>query len=500
MGVTVDQLWGRLEHLAPVWAELSALIVALLGLAILGRILASEARLRRRAPARFLVAALLFRLSAWGAVSTGLGVAASLLGLVASLCFVVGLVGVAGLVVFDLVLRGRQVPAIVRDLSQIVVVSTIFVGILYQHGFDLMSLAATGGVMTAVVGFALQSTIANVFAGLALPLEGQLSIGDWVDTAGYTGRIREIRWRSTTIVTKDGDHVIVPNNHLITSAVINFSRPTLSHRMAVHVSFHYRHPPNTVRRVLLDAVHGTEGVLTDPAPDCFPLEFGNSAVTYALRVWIDDFLRSDPILGEVRTRVWYAARRAGLEIPYPIHTIMGATEVPDDTTAHRLSALERVDLFAPLDGECRTRLAGGMREQHFAAGEDIIREHDPGDSLFIIAQGHVDVRVGADGAFRTVAGLGPGQFFGEMSLMTGERRQATCTATTDAVCYVIDQAALRCVFETRPRVAEDVSSLLAERQTELEASREGLTAEGRARRTRETRSRLLRAIENVFGL
>jgi CRP-like cAMP-binding protein len=81
-----------------------------------------------------------------------------------------------------------------------------------------------------------------------------------------------------------------------------------------------------------------------------------------------------------------------------------------------------------------------------------------------------------------------------------ERRQATVTALTDTVCYIVDQAAMRCVFETRPSVAEDISALLADRQTALEASREGLGSEARARRTRETRSRLLIAIRSAFGI
>jgi CRP-like cAMP-binding protein len=309
-----------------------------------------------------------------------------------------------------------------------------------------------------------------------------------------------MRWRSTTVITKDGDTIIVPNNQLLTVNVTNFSRPTPIHRIWTQVGFHYRHPPNEVRQVLLDSVRGTPGVLVDPEPDCFPVEFGESTITYALRVWIDDFLRLEPIQGEVRTRIWYAARRAGLEIPYPMRTIVPATAAVEDASTGRSAALDRVDLFAPLDAACRERLASELREQHFGAGEDIIRQDAPGDSLFIIAHGTVDVRVGVDGIHRRLASLGPGQFFGEMSLMTGERRSATCTAVTDTVCYVVDQTAFRGVLDTRPSVAEDISDILAKRETELEASREGLTVEARARRERETRSRLLTAIRSAFAI
>jgi len=496
----VDKLRSRLDEIAPAWAGYSTAFGALVVLLILRRFIAPASRWRTRTPTLFLLLTMALRLAASMSIATGYWQAWGVLNLLSVLCLVVGLTGLAGVVVFDVALRRRPAPAVVRDLLQIMLVTAIFLGILSQHGFDPVSLAATGGVLTAVIGFALQSTIANVFAGVALPLERQLAIGDWIQVAGHTGHIREIRWRSTTIVTKDNDTVIVPNNQLLTTDVANYSRPTPAHRVWHHVGFHYRHPPNEVREMLLGAIHGLPGVLTDPAPDCFPVEFAESSVVYALRYWIDDFAHSEPIDGEVRTRVWYAARRAGFEIPYPIRTIQQAPPAPsaeaDEGT--RLAALGRVDIFAPLDDACRHRLAVAMREQRFGAGEDIIRQDTPGDSLFIISRGEVGIHVGVDGSSRAIARLGPGQFFGEMSLMTGEPRQATVTAVTDTICYVIDQNAFRCV--TSPAIVEEIAKILAERQTELEMNREGLGAEARARRMRDARSQLLRSIRDAFGL
>jgi small-conductance mechanosensitive channel len=92
--------------------------------------------------------------------------------------------------------------------------------------------------------------------------------------------------------------------------------------MWVKVGFHYRHPPNEVKRILLDAVCGTPGVQPEPAPDCVLLDFADSALTYALRYWMSDFAHHTAIESEVRTRIWYAARRGGLEIPFPIRTIL----------------------------------------------------------------------------------------------------------------------------------------------------------------------------------
>lgn len=500
MMLSLDRLWENLQRMAPVWAGTTTALAALLLVLVLRRLLPPAARARTRAPAVFVLLALALRGAMTLAHALSVDAAVGVLNVLRVFCLVAGLVGITTLFVFDVLLRRRAIPSVIRDLAQIGTAIVVTVAILYESGFDPISLVATGGVVTAVVGFALQSTIANLFAGLAIPLERQVAIGDWIEAGGQVGRIREINWQSTTITTKDGDTIIVPNNQLQTTYVRNYSRPTPLHRMWLRVGFHYRHPPNEVRAMLLDGVRGVSGVVAEPAPDCFPMEFGDSDIVYALRFWIVDFERADPIQGEVRARIWYAARRAGFEIPFPIRTIVAAREVADDPMAHRLAALARVDIFAPIDDTCRQRLATTMREQHFAAGEDIIRQDSPGNSLFIIAHGSVEVHVGVDGVRRRIATLGPGQFFGEMSLMTGEPRHATCTAATDTLCYVIDQGAFRCVIDTGPAVAEEISTILANRQVELDAERLDLTAEAKLRRTREARTNLLGAIRRAFGI
>jgi small-conductance mechanosensitive channel/CRP-like cAMP-binding protein len=495
---TVDDLWTRLAPITPIRVEATAAVAALLLAVLIRRVVGADARHRTRTSILLLLAGLALRITAESL--SGNPAAASVIGLAAILCLVVGIVNLAGIVVFDLVFARTPMPVVVRDLAQALVVAGILVTVLYRHGIDPVPMVATGGVLTAIIGFALQSTIANVFAGIALLLERQLAIGDWIEAAGHIGRIREIKWRSTTIANKDGDTIIVPNNQLITTHVTNFSRPTATHRANIRVTLHGRHPPNDVRVVLLNAVRGAPGVLDDPEPDCFPVEFPENGVTYRLRIWYDDFLHSEEIEGEVRSRVWYAARRAGLEMPTTMLTVAAAANVADDARARRTAALARVDLFATLDGEIRSHLIDALQEQSFGAGEDIIRQDAPGDSLFIVDHGAIVVRVSLDHAYRDVARLGPGDFFGEMSLMTGAPRHASCRALVDTSCYVIDRAAMRTVFEVRPHFADEISTILAERLVELEASRDDLGADAQARRRNDTRSRILSAIRNVFGL
>jgi CRP-like cAMP-binding protein len=226
-------------------------------------------------------------------------------------------------------------------------------------------------------------------------------------------------------------------------------------------------------------------------------------VAYALRFYIEDFGRDAGIEGEVRTRIWYAARRAGLEIPYPIRRVYmteAGGEGAERDLEERLGALSRIELFAPLEPREKDLLAQGMALARFAAGERIIRQGEPGDSLFLIQEGEVSVTLEAEGAQRDLAILRPGEFFGEMSLMTGAPRASTCTARTDVTCYVLDQRAFRRLLTERPKVAEDISMVIVSRQMRLQAERQGISEEARDRRAREASSRLLGLIRDFFQI
>jgi small-conductance mechanosensitive channel/CRP-like cAMP-binding protein len=482
----------------------------LVGLLFLRRLLPPDRRKRGRIALIFLALSLLVRLGGAGLDLVDKPTGASVLGFISILFLAFGITGVIALLVFDIGLaRVRvQVPELVRDILQALAFAVITIAVLQGAGVNLIGLITTSAVLTAIIGLALQSTIANLFAGLTLQLDRTINVGEWIQATGdVAGRILEIRWRSTLLVTKDGDLVIIPNGQLLGNAVKNYSRPTLSHRVWVKVAFHYRHSPNDVRRVLLEAARGVPGILPEPPPDAVMLDFAESAIVYALRYWIDDYGRDAPIDSELRTRVWYAAQRAGIEIPFPIRTVF-LNQLSDERIAReqerqvaaRVASLARIDLFAGLAEADLAILAHAVRTERFTAGEIIIRQGETGDSLYLIEEGEVAVRLSVDGAEREVATLRAGHFFGEMSLMTGEPRRATVAARVDTLCDVVDKRAVQRVLDARPQIAEEISRVLAERQAELEGERENLSAEARARRAAENSSKLLRRIRDFFNL
>jgi len=330
------------------WVVLGVAALALLAMPILRRLLPRGRRHRGGGAVLFLGVSVVLSASAillGGMAGASLG---TLVQVVSVLTLGIGLVAIAGLVVFDLVLArvGVDVPSILRDLLLVSVAVALVMGFLRLAGLDLFSLVTTSAVLTAVIGLALQSTIANVFGGLGLQLDRTLGRGEWIEVGSRVGRILEIGWRSTRIVTKDGDTVFVPNSELVAGEVLNFSRPTGAHRMTVRIGFDYRHPPGQVRGVLVAAVRDVPGVLEQPPPDCGPHDFGESAIVYGLRYWIADFEHDTVIDEEVRTRIWHAAQRAGLEIPYPIRTVISA----DGGAGETFSQARRLSRTNPAEG------------------------------------------------------------------------------------------------------------------------------------------------------
>jgi small-conductance mechanosensitive channel len=373
-----------------------------------------------------------------------------------------------GLFVFDVVLPRLRidVPSIVRDLVLVTIGVAISMGFLRLAGLDVFSLVTTSAVLTAVIGLALQSTIANVFSGLGLQLDRTLRHGEWIEVGSRIGRILEIGWRSTRIETKDGDTIFVPNSELISKEVLNFARPSGAHRMTVRIGFHSRHPPNEVRGVLVAAIRGVPGILAEPSPDCGPIEFADSAVIYALRYWIEDFSHDTLIHEEVHTRIWYASRRAAFEMPFPTRTLVsqhGAAAARVAAEAHEeeeaLRRLERTHPFSRLGPASRRRCVRGIRRLEFAQGEGLL-EPDGGDrGLSVIESGEVAIRRPSAGGRHDVTLLGAGALFARGLLSHGD----SCTAHSNVTLHRFDERALEDAFADEAELRAELETIAAAR-------------------------------------
>jgi small-conductance mechanosensitive channel/CRP-like cAMP-binding protein len=356
-------------------------------------------------------------------------------------------------------------PNIVQDA---IVIGLFAVGAMLFLPDKVMTTTAVGAV---VIGFALQDTLGNLFAGLAIQIEKPFRVGQWVTIGGKDGLVSEITWRATKIRTKAGNFVVVPNSVLSRDTITNYSEPTRDTRLEVMAHAGYDVAPNDVKTVILRALEHEPLLTSDRPPDVQIAEFADSWITYRIRVWTTEFAADDGVRDRVRSRVYYAFRRHGIVFPSPVqvqmHTSFGA---PGAAPAEvEVATLAGVAILSSLSAARHQQLAELARRLIYGAGEVIAREGEAGASMFVLRRGDASVTVaGADGE---VARLHGGDFFGEMSLLTGDRRSATVTAITDCELLEIDHEAFRRVVLSDPENVERVAAAVANRRAELERHR-----------------------------
>lgn len=404
--------------------------------------------------------------------------------------------------------KGSFPAAFKNIITALVLVVSVLVLLKEILNINVTSLIATTTVLTATIGLAFQSTLANMLAGLTIHLEKPLKQGDWISVAGHEGRVMDITLRSTRIMTIENNEVFVPNSKVLSEAVINYSLPDQMtvRKLSVGVSYHI--PPNTVRKAVLDILASVTGVHRTPAPMVRVAAYGDFAVQYEIRYAIHEYQRYIEIETEIMNLLWYRFKRDGIEIPFPIQTVH-LKEITDESrraeheriVAEGLALTEKIDILAPLSVEERRKLIETVGIKTFAAGELPVRQGEAGDSFYIIKKGSVDVIVEKEpGKEAVVATLGPGNFFGEMSLLTGAVRTASIRVKEDAEFMVIDRESFRNILINNPPIAETLSRILSERQAGLAAQREKLDVVLLEKRKREESGKLLHNIREFFGL
>jgi small-conductance mechanosensitive channel/CRP-like cAMP-binding protein len=357
-------------------------------------------------------------------------------------------------------------PAILQDF--------IVVGLLVLVATFVFNdkLLATSAVSAVVIGFALQDTLGNAFAGLAIQSEKPFHVGHWIRVGEFEGRVAEVTWRATKLRTKSGNFVVVPNNIVSKEAITNYSEPAAPTRIDVEVGASYQAAPSLVKAAMQEAVSNSPRALKAPAPDIMLVRFDNSSIAYRLRFWIEDYERDEAARDEVRTAIYYSFARHGIDIPYPIQVEYSREWVEPDTAARqsdRERLLAGVDLLASLDDAQRRDLAAMTRDRVFGNGEAIVRQDQPGHSMFVVGSGRAVVRIGPQG--HEVAVIEPGGYFGEMSLLTGEPRTATVVARGDTHVIEIDAELFRRLGATNPHAVEQIGMAAVTRRAELEQAR-----------------------------
>ena len=404
------------------------------------------------------------------------------------------------LVVFDIILHRVRLP---KFASEIVIVAA-YIAALFQLlnrlGANATGLFATSAVATAVVGLALQDMLSNIAGGITLELEGGMEAGDFIRCGDYSGFVQHVRLRHTAVTSADGDTVILPNSLLMRSPVVIVSK---SHRYFLPFVMPYSRSPQEIIEAVELALRSSPlaGVASEPKPQCLVQELTPGHIRYTAVVWLTKpGLDVEPV-SAVLNRIYFALDRAGIpvgEISYLVETRNAATPAEEASPA---DILRRTPIFRLLEDKDLSELAAKLHRLSFAPGEHILRQGDPGDSMYFVVAGRVSIAYRAlDGSQTDLATFESGDFFGEASLLTGEARTATATAMSRVTCYRLDKSGLQHTMEQQPDLAEDMSVIMAHRQIELAAAREKLDRETALRRETESQTQMLARIRRFFGI
>lgn len=386
-------------------------------------------------------------------------------------------VNVGATLLFRILLKRAGWPVILTDVAIVAGYAVVFLVLLVRVGVNVSGLIATSALLAAVVGLALQELLGNLIGGVAIHADGAIHEGVWIETPFGSGKVRNIRLRHTSIETTDGDVVIIPNSSLTKSAITVFAHQK---RMKVRFRLGPEHRPTRVVQLVKDSLSAPlDGIADDPAPQCFISEFQANHVEYIVSVSITKPGQEEIIISCLLGRISYSLSRAGILVA----SVPKASELrpapvdADEKRAAEIKVIRRIPIWSLLNDDELAILADRMKHVIFGPNESIVRQGEEGDSMFVLLRGSVSVVLNdGHGRMEQVATLGPGGFFGEMSLMTGDKRTATVIAVEEVESVELQKDSVADILQKRSELAREISTVLEKRQLELQAIREKFLA------------------------
>ncbi len=355
---------------------------------------------------------------------------------------------------------------LVRDLlSGVVYIGTALSLIAYVFNVPVGTLIATSGVFAIVIGLALQSTLNDVFSGIALNLGRPYLVGDWIVLDdNVQGKVIETNWRSTHLLNSTNDVVIVPNSTLAKSRLTNFSSPDESHGMSVAVRFLPTERPELVVEAMKVVLLGCTKIMRPLSPSVSVTGMDSDGIGVELTCRVRSVSKIAEARNEIYDLIYRHARSYGLLMsPSVTRGATAAEPFSSPQTNDPLKCLLSVSLFQGLSLEEKSALSQSMIPLEFAKGRMIARQGTSLTSLILIQKGVIVVEHINEGHRTEITRLSPGEFFGERGVLMGVVEPGDITALTAVKCFEIPKDRFAGLLRDRPIIAEEVGSVLAHR-------------------------------------
>ena len=367
-------------------------------------------------------------------------------------------------------IKHQQVNHIFIDLAKFVFFVVLCIVIL-KSTFDInpSSILTSSAILTAVIGFAMQDTIGSLISGLLIQIEKPFEIGDWISVATHEGKVVEISWRYTRIMTLSKDYILIPNNSISKDTLVNFNRPIASVRRQTEIGVDFSIPPVRVKAALMEVLEKSSIILSTPAPIVRLMEYGPYRMQYRIIFYVRQFESARRAIDEINTSIWYQFRKEHIPVPYPQSelAVKEYHQRVDDTPAI-VETVKNISLFKGMTDDNLDLLVRSSYVKAFLQDQVIVKKGATDTTLFVILEGKVEVACNG----KKLAEFEAGNFFGEMALLTGEPRSADIKAVEHARCLVVDREGFRMILAKSPRIYENIQTMFNERM--LDRDKKGM--------------------------
>jgi small-conductance mechanosensitive channel/CRP-like cAMP-binding protein len=407
--------------------------------------------------------------------------------------------------IFQIALRSstqNEISSLIRTILSVIVCIVAFF-IIFQSQYPTVQLAPlfTGStILGIVVGLALQDTLGNLFAGIALQADQPFQIGDVINIQNnrWTGVVEQVSWRGVKIRTFQNKIVVISNSSLGKEFIEVSPRDNLNARLVFFNTIYSVSPSRTIH-LIREAVRQVENVSQKIRPVVRIRNLGDNGIEFEVKYWLEDYTKYNDTDALIRQRIWYAFQRENIHFAFPTRTLYhekqdiepNFTESVDEI----FERLSEVPLFAPLTDEETQQIAETVEAKIFSTGEKIVRRGQEGNSMFVIHRGSVKVQINEDGKIKVLRNLCEGEFFGEMGLFTGEPRTATVVAQEETEVLEIKHTCLKPVLEANPDLVERFVDIIEERRAKLTEINSQQAADAQA-----MKSGMFDSIRKFFGL
>jgi small-conductance mechanosensitive channel/CRP-like cAMP-binding protein len=329
----------------------------------------------------------------------------------------------------------------------------------FVFAWPLQGLLATSGIIAIVLGLALQSTLSDLFSGISLTIEKPYQLGDQILLeGGIEGQVVQVNWRSTHLRNGANDIVIVPNSAIAKMRIQNHSTGSKRYSGTLSVIVDSRNAFQTTTELLRQAAMACPAILQHPVCSVVATDIKGDRVTYEISFSTELFASAGEARSQLISQIYKRARPATDRQPRAATPLsLEAFIASPILFFSENEVLNHLQFFDPLSPAEKADLTAKMKRHHFHLGDQLLAQGDKNGALHFIYSGVIQVtdRV-ADGRVLDVEKLGPGDTYGELSLLTGAPSPGGFSALTSGLLLEFNTDDLKPIIEGRPEVMEDL--------------------------------------------